>query len=176
MGDTYPNQHLEVVVRCYLYRWKVERKPGESGMPNVRRPPRFRPKFCMLLTRLVRKVGRASSMVLRLHITSTTLPGRGVLIRSAQRRGRGRACDRRASAWGAAVAQRADAGRLGAQDYDVTMLEVGYEDGCAHDRTVHLPLLSPAVVHAGPVVMVPDLAQSCHGRRTLCPARTGLAG
>jgi hypothetical protein len=163
-------------VRCYLYRWKVERKPGESGMPNVRRPPRFRPKFCMLLTRLVRKVGRASSMVLRLHITSTTLPGRGVLIRSAQRRGRGRACDRRASAWGAAVAQRADAGRLGAQDYDVTMLEVGYEDGCAHDRTVHLPLLSPAVVHAGPVVMVPDLAQSCHGRRTLCPARTGLAG
>ena len=36
MGDTYPNQHLEVVVRCYLYRWKVERKPGDSGMPNVR--------------------------------------------------------------------------------------------------------------------------------------------
>ena len=36
VGDTYPNQHLEVVVRCYLYRWKVARKPGESGMPSVR--------------------------------------------------------------------------------------------------------------------------------------------
>ncbi|KAK9825397.1 hypothetical protein WJX81_000403 [Elliptochloris bilobata] len=34
VGDTYPNQHLEVVVRCYLYRWKVTRKPGESGMPS----------------------------------------------------------------------------------------------------------------------------------------------
>ena len=39
VGDTYPNQHLEVVVRCYLYRWKVARKPGESGMPSVRPSP-----------------------------------------------------------------------------------------------------------------------------------------
>jgi hypothetical protein len=36
VGDTYPNQHLEVVVRAYVYRWRPGRKPGTSGLPNVR--------------------------------------------------------------------------------------------------------------------------------------------
>ncbi|KAK9916760.1 hypothetical protein WJX75_006642 [Coccomyxa subellipsoidea] len=34
VGDTYPNQHLEVVVRMYLYRWRPSRKPGTSGFPS----------------------------------------------------------------------------------------------------------------------------------------------
>ena len=38
VGDTYPNQHLEVVVRAYVYRWRPGRKPGTTGLPNVRRP------------------------------------------------------------------------------------------------------------------------------------------
>ena len=36
MGDTYPNQHLETVVRVHFYRWRPKRKCGESGYPTVR--------------------------------------------------------------------------------------------------------------------------------------------
>ncbi len=36
VGDTYPNQHLETVVRVHFYRWRPKRKCGESGYPTVR--------------------------------------------------------------------------------------------------------------------------------------------
>lgn len=35
VGDTYPNQHLETVVRVHFYRWRPKRKPGQSGYPTV---------------------------------------------------------------------------------------------------------------------------------------------
>jgi hypothetical protein len=35
VGDTYPNQHLETVVRVHFYRWRPKRKPGQSGFPTV---------------------------------------------------------------------------------------------------------------------------------------------
>lgn len=35
VGDTYPNQHLETVVRVHFYRWRPKRKPGETGYPTV---------------------------------------------------------------------------------------------------------------------------------------------
>ena len=36
VGDTYPNQHLETVVRVHFYRWRPKRKCGESGYPTVK--------------------------------------------------------------------------------------------------------------------------------------------
>ncbi len=45
VGDTYPNQHLEVVVKAYLYRWNPTHHPKGCGMPPVGIPILLRGVF-----------------------------------------------------------------------------------------------------------------------------------